>query len=200
MRERGLNFVHLHVFGPDADMHDRITGTPGSFYGVTQAIRNLLDLGVEVLAEVPMTRENYRVLPGVVDTLAHAGCQRVHITHARPVFAEGRFFIESVVRLNTARAFLNQALARAVDAGMDVTTEGIPLCTLDPRFHGFARQDTRPGVRIVDDFTGTRRLDQVKKESRFLPSICGSCALREVCPGPWAIYQYLAGDEELIPY
>lgn len=197
--QRGVTRFHVHIFGATANVHDSITGTTGSFDAVLSGIKNAFDLGVELLVEIQVVRDNYLFLKDIVELLHAIGVYRLHISHARPVFAKGRFFLEPVVRLNTAAIAIRNAIDLTMDYGMDISTEGIPLCVLDPGHYAVAEIRGLDRARIVDDFNGIRYLDQVKKESTFLPPICDGCSLKARCPGPWALYYYLSGDEELIP-
>ena len=110
--QRGASLFHVHIFGPSVRVHDAMTGTPGSFDTLQRGIRDALDLGVELLAEIQVVRDNYLFLQKIVDFLHGLGVNRVHLSHARPVFADGRFFLETIARLNTAASFIRSALER----------------------------------------------------------------------------------------
>jgi len=58
----GLADAVVALFGPDAETHDALTRTPGSFALTTQGARRLLDGGVQVSFEAPLVAANVRRL------------------------------------------------------------------------------------------------------------------------------------------
>src|SRR5689334_10451648 len=70
--EAGVNEFFVSVTASDADSHDAITGTPGSFARTLHGLENLEAFpGVAAITNTVVTRRSYQHLPGLVDLLGH---------------------------------------------------------------------------------------------------------------------------------
>lgn len=58
LRARPPWLVETSLYGPDAAVHDRITGRPGSFARTTAAVRSLVGLGFRVVVKTTWTKAN----------------------------------------------------------------------------------------------------------------------------------------------
>lgn len=70
----GVNDVLFSIHGPDADIHDRLTATPGSFDRVMQAVENIRSLSrrypVRYRSNSTINGVNYRQVPQMAELLS----------------------------------------------------------------------------------------------------------------------------------
>jgi MoaA/NifB/PqqE/SkfB family radical SAM enzyme len=70
--EAGIDEYFVSVAGCDAQTHDAITGVPGSFDKTLQGLANLESFpDVVSLTNTVVTERSYRLLPAIVERLAH---------------------------------------------------------------------------------------------------------------------------------
>lgn len=171
----------IAIYGHNAETHDAITRTPGSFGQTVSGVKNLIELGIPVELRVIISKLNYRHLEEMAEYVAGtlSGVYRL-------VFINMKF---------TGNAFKNRKslfvryreivphAQRAADiitgrTGIDVKLFHFPLCTIESKYWEYAKGVTKQ-----------------KSELMFVDE-CEKCKVREDCPMIWKGYWALAGDGE----
>lgn len=197
----GVDFFEVSLFGASAATHDAISAEAGAFEQTVGGLRLLAErphLGH--LVTVGVVAANVHELEQCATLVAELGLRRIQFNFTRPVRVEGRWRSELLAHLDEAGPQIRAGLARARSLGLSASTEGVPLCQLDPL--------DRPAAETARDFVDVRVVDLHRRHERFADHHrqvrphapqCGDCALAARCPTTWAAYQELFGQHELRP-
>jgi MoaA/NifB/PqqE/SkfB family radical SAM enzyme len=186
-REQGI-CVMTAVHSMFPEVHDQITGVPGSFPGVIQAIHNLLTLGVEVTVKCILSKLNYKQLPQYVRWLSEEFHGEVSLC------ISGMDYIgmspaekeEYMLDYRDAVPYLEELFqGYGSDPHMvkKIVLIELPLCMTDEKnWHYF--QNTRIGEQLYQDAYmnyPTRRCHDFTTDY----GECQTCREKSNCPGVW---------------
>jgi len=123
----GIDHVVLGLHGPDADIHDRVTGIPGSFMSTLKALQLLRRRdNVSFELNTVVTTENLRALPAMARLAAYYGATGIHLQYPTPdSLAMERGMVP---HWRQARRWLKRAVSEAQPGFVSV--QGVPLCIL----------------------------------------------------------------------
>ncbi len=197
LRDAGLTHAQVSLHGPDAEVSDRLTAAPGTHDRTLDGITNLLDVGVRVLLNHLIFRDNASLLSEYLDMVerlwGHHKSNLILQFHS-PLneFARVEHARQHIARYSEYAPQLCQTIERARELGyfaqdlQDPT--GIPaLCVvgLDQSALGqIASQRIKP------------RFHRWESEWVARVEACNDCDVAEFCMGIPKAYLALHGDEE----
>jgi MoaA/NifB/PqqE/SkfB family radical SAM enzyme len=197
LREAGLTSAQISLHGPDGAISDKLTAAPGTHRRTLVGVDNLLRVGVRVLLNHLVFKDNCHLLGAFVDMAeARWGRWRDQVTiqfHSpRNEFQDRAEGLRHIARYSDYAASLRDAIDRARSLGFAVhdlqDPTGIPsLCVLgaDERYLGpILAQAERP------------RLHAWETEWMTRVEACKRCDAREACMGVPRHYLALHGDAE----
>lgn len=166
--EAGVDEFFVSIAGADAVTHDDITLVPGSFAKSIRGLENIDRFpGASSITNTVVTEKSYRLLPAVVDALAHIrSLTQIEFWFYFPMAETD----EKNLAANHLEAlpYLREAIARARAQGRQVEVKNFPECLLG--------EDTdlllndQPQLYIDSDFW-----------IEFEKNGFHQCAYREVC-------------------
>lgn len=191
------------LHGPQAEVHERLTGRKGSFDQVTRAIRLAQEINpdFEVHVNIVVTRDNVDVVGETVFLAGELGAALVVVSNVSP---EGRGldnYRELAVELEQLAELLPTLPARAPAAVLRFF--GTPMCILgesamlsndlfwDPRVT--VEWSSEPGKVVYGDvysWTPARKRIHVTE--------CMACLQRNVCMGVFEDYAELHSTQVLV--
>ena len=179
LRRRGVERVEVTLLAATDARHDQLTGRPGSLRAVAAGIKAAARAGLAVTVAIPLLRGNLVALRRIVKLAARLtdGRGDVVLRAARPIELPERLLFESLPTVSVAARYASRAAATALELGLAVRLEGLPLCHLPPAQHGL--------VRAIEGPTVT-------------PRPCRGCTLDPGCSKTWATYLELVGTGELV--
>ncbi|MEW6074769.1 MAG: radical SAM protein [Candidatus Omnitrophota bacterium] len=205
----GVDKVQLSIYGYNDDSHDFITGTPGSFKILVNAIRNLQKFPrIEIMLHSLLLKQNYLYITKIYDFIAsHFRLFPINFCMVRPRNNDQRDYFEFAPKFSEIAKMLNR------NKIMSHAKIRIPYCVL-PRFYlknilsGYTAGELRlPGNfyehnpfvkismnRIIFCNEGTYTEDAIS----FLPE-CSECKLNNFCMGIPDLYLKLYGNGEFKP-
>lgn len=129
--DAGLDDVLVSIHGDNAQVHDQVTETKGSFDKTIQTVKNFLQLPVKVRANCVISGYNYK---GAVETLAlyHSlGLQTANFILFNPIVeADWKSAPELNVAYSDAAPYIKQAIDLYKDKIKKITIRYIPLCLM----------------------------------------------------------------------
>lgn len=176
----------VHSMVPE--IHERITGVPGSFENVIQAIHNLLELNVQVTVKCILSKLNYKQLPQYVSWLSEefncsvalciSGMDYIGMSFQERAeymldYKDAVSYIEDMVHYYETEKSQLKTL---------VLIE-LPLCMLDEKYWKYFR-NTRTGKQLYQDaYMGhpARRFHDFTTNYEE----CQACRVKGSCPGIW---------------
>jgi molybdenum cofactor biosynthesis enzyme MoaA len=200
LREAGLTSAQISLHGPDSAISDRLTAAPGTHQRTLRGIDNLLRVGVRVLLNHLVFKDNCHLL---VDFVAMAearwGAYKdrliVQFHSPRNEFQSREESLLHIARYSEYVDALREAINRAKDIGFQVHDLGDPtgipsLCVLgaDERYLGpILAQSERPRLHAWESGWLTR------------VDACKNCDVKDACMGVPRHYVKLHGDSEFSP-
>jgi len=151
--DAGLNEATVSMHGHTAQIHDKLTGTPGAFVTGIKGMQNLIATGkVVVNIDVVLNKQNYKVLPEILDFYYNMGIREFDLLHIIPF---GRGFDEHrhslFFDLNDAVPYFRRAFEMANRPGVYLWTNRLPVMYLE----GFERLIQDPH-KLLSEFDGGR--------------------------------------------
>jgi pyruvate-formate lyase-activating enzyme/SAM-dependent methyltransferase len=193
-----LRYVYMSLHGGTAKIHNALVRAD-AFEQTYAAVANLAGRGLDFTVNTVVTRQNLEHLRGVVDALAPWPDVVVKFSMVQPKGGGEKLFEHLIPRVSDVAARVKDAIEYGLERSQGKQAfahDGIPFCLLpgherrydDLKSHRFATmiEVGEPDFFPVDD------LAKVQPEVT-----CGRCALRGPCPGLYAGYREVHGDEEL---
>ncbi len=144
--EAGVDEYFVSVAGPDAQTHDAITTVPGSFNKTLRGLENLDRRdGVVTLTNSVVTNRSFRLLPQLVERLAHLrNLVQMEFWVYWPMSETDDK--DLIAPHSAVTPYLRQAVARARALGRGVEVKNFPQCLLGE--DGAALMNTQPQLFI----------------------------------------------------
>jgi molybdenum cofactor biosynthesis enzyme MoaA len=199
LRAAGVDALEVMLLGADAPVHDALAEAPGAFRDTVAGLQHAVRAGFDVLVTLPVLRRNAVHLARMVALVAKLGVRRVQFQFPRPVETPDGAPTEALIRLGPASAVTARAARHAQKLGLSVSTEGFPLCRLEPWLHGTPDATEDFGRHRVDDMGMVHDgFAEVRGALRPEAPACAGCALAGHCPRTWGLYLEMFGSGELV--
>ncbi|HEY3352384.1 MAG TPA: radical SAM protein, partial [Polyangia bacterium] len=189
----GATHFMVSLHGPDAERHEALTRTPGSFGQTVAGIRNLVALGAGVCTNTVVCRRNLAVLDRVVDLVADLGVRYATLSQIQIIGDAARHAERLVVPLAQALPRLLAAALHGEGRGLRMGLGGVPYC-LVPGHERFLGVDDLASMYNADP------RDNITAKAPYVrPQVCFGCAYYAVCTGLAEEYLARYGSDELKP-
>lgn len=197
--EAGVSEVSPAVHGSCAAIHDALTRARGAFAQVTRGIGNARALGLPVITNSVVVRDNVRDLPRLARLLVSLDVQQIQFAYVHPAGTAGDWFEQVVPRLSDAAPFVHRALDLVRAAGVRAFAEAIPFCFMrgyeDHVVEGWIPETwVEDAPLVIEDYTAYRL-----REGKAHGPPCEACTFAGVCEGPWHEYPREYGWDEFVP-
>jgi len=195
----GCNAVSIALHAQNAELHDKITMTPGSFKQTVQGIKNLLVYRDKLYIEITILfhKLNYKHLPAIAKFISKE-FEGIHNVVLLPVDLAGTSEINKkklFVRITALKPYLHRGLAVLEKNNMQFSLHHMPFCVIDKQYwKNIAERNVEGGLITC--------LPPPKSASGCFCTIfesCDKCILKERCPGTWRSYTFRAGVDEFKP-
>jgi uncharacterized protein len=130
----GIDQIRTSIYGHLAKLHDYHTSTPGSFFETMKGIENLLNLGAELFVNTVITSENINYLPEIINLLNEKGVRNIKFGS----LTNSGHVLELVPNPDDVRFYLNVALQKAKEYGLNMAVEKSPICLSPDHYKIFA--------------------------------------------------------------
>ena len=194
----GVNRFNPSVHGHNASLHDKLTGTRGSFDQCIRGIQNLVALKQIVLTQTVIVRDNVGHLPEIAQMLVRLGVSQVQFAFVHAIGTAAATWDDTVPRYREVAPQVAKAVAIVRAANRHALTEAIPFCFLQG-IETAACELRTPSTLVYDgqitigDY-GKYRLEEGKARGE----VCKSCSWNGRCEGPWREYPEHYGWEEFV--
>ncbi|MEA1831387.1 radical SAM protein [Methylobacterium durans] len=148
--EAGVDEFFVSIAGSDAESHDGLTLVPGSFERALRGLETLDAMeGIATLTNTVVTARSYRLLPGIVERLAHL--KRLTQMEFWVYFPMAERDEKDLVASHAVLLpYLREAVLRARALGRAVEIKNFPECLLGDL--GDALVNGQPELHIDPDF------------------------------------------------
>ncbi|MBL7081491.1 MAG: radical SAM protein [Candidatus Omnitrophica bacterium] len=187
------------LHGPTAEIHDSLTRRPGSWRQTVLGIHNVKKLGIRTLANVVITKPNYKSLPELASLFVKLKIDQFQFAFVHILGNARQYYTEVVPRVSAVAPYVKKGLDIGIKAGLRVMVEAIPFCLMKD-YEKYLSEFFIPPTQVkevgwqIDKFEETRKTQGKKK---FLT--CVNCKWYSLCEGPWKEYPELFGEKEFKP-
>lgn len=187
------------------EVHDEITGVPGSLLDSLKGLDHLVRMGVPVTIKHILSKVSLRTLPETVRYLEQHFSPRVGFQFStmdysgRAAKNAGKLFV-SMEEIQPVLEQTLDYLERHMSVERRIRILEAPLCMLDPYYWKYytVSQGTIYGY-IAPNADEKGVCFHVESECGPYFPVCKDCVVREVCPGTWRTAFEVCGDGLLRP-
>ena len=106
LKPLGVGRLYVDLFAAEPEVHDELTGTPGSFAAALRGISAARDAGIQVTILGILSRKNHLHLQRYIDLAAECDCDQVGILRLYPLGRAKRNWPELALSLDEMSAAL----------------------------------------------------------------------------------------------
>ena len=188
--EARSEYFYISLHASKSEIHDRITGSPGSFHQTVTGINNLSSLSgsIEIVLNCVVTRENADDLLGVVAFVRDLGGPRLKFSvpewKGSVKTSRDRF----ILPLSEAAERIGEAMVTARRSGVRVSYDGLPYCFLPVELREANENlETNRIFFMAEAFE--ERFHPTDESLRFKNLDCHNCSFDSVCRGTYCGYE-----------
>jgi len=197
----GVNIFNPAVHGYNANTHDSLTRTKGSFDQTIKAIKNLRSLSKDlcILTNTVVVKQNYLYLEEIANLLIDLKVNQFQFAFVHPIGNALENFEKVVPRIKDLIPYVHKGLKAGISAGVPCFAEALPYCHMQG-FEDCISDRFEPVTEIQDHDIFILTYKEVRQRDDKLKSKkCKKCKYNEQCEGTWKEYIEFYGDEELKP-
>ena len=203
-RNEGLDRAIVSLHSQDVATSCLISGIKeGAHHETVAGIRNLCHVGVDVMINCVITKQNAAELESFVDYCVEAFGAGIEIKFAFPsTSGKGGQWDGIQLQYRQVEEELRRARARGRTLGIKIHAESVPPCVLgDPAAKNLSRSGFGE-THYLEDINGRDIYSIRHIEASFTgyPAPCRSCSVLKTCPGISVAYLEHYGWEEFQPF
>jgi MoaA/NifB/PqqE/SkfB family radical SAM enzyme len=198
--DAGVTEVNFAIKGSTAQIHDRLTQTPGCFDLMVRAVESCKTRGLPIDGDILVYRSNVDDIPEMVRVHTAHGVERYNLWLFSVTDQGGEDLAELVPRIRDVIPAVRRAVELGLGAREDfITSLHTPPCTVPTDLSSVLFHASDLDLLVADAGGHSFRLETSPIEGgRFFPR-CERCAMRPRCGGAREDYVKIFGDEEFQP-
>ncbi|MCK5233671.1 MAG: radical SAM protein [Candidatus Aenigmarchaeota archaeon] len=189
--------VLIPIHADTAELHDRISQSPGSFEETLQGIENLYDCDVQVGLKTVINKINYKRMPHLIEMVIRRfpNCPGITING---LDVQGKALKnDKIICINIRETipYIEAAIDVAKKNGLYITLYSIPPCMVKEKYRKYIGRKHKSNI-----FTKTPTTDMLKVTLMYgTVDKCKGCVYYKTCTGTWYSYFDYYGTDELKP-
>ncbi|MCG2718329.1 MAG: radical SAM protein [Nanoarchaeota archaeon] len=188
------------IHGCCAEQHDSLTRAPGSFDQTVKGIQNAKSIGLMVITNTVVVKQNYKDLSKIARLLIQLEVDQAQFAFVHPMGNAWKNFDEVVPSISEAAPYICKGIRIGAESGLKMMAEAMPYCLMQG-YEEFIAEKVIPDTAIrggkhqnTDNFT-----EQRKSHGKVKFLQCRECKWESVCEGPWREYPEKRGNSEFKP-
>jgi MoaA/NifB/PqqE/SkfB family radical SAM enzyme len=193
MAGAGVNSIIFSVHGHNAELHDYLTRTKGSFEQLMKGVKNAKDNRLKIESNTAIVKQNYKHLKEIADMLVRFGFSSSELIFVHPKGNAYKEYDRIVPRLVEIEKSLQKAIEVGIKDNKLILSRYVPFCFLG-KYVNYCSEIYEPmeveqaGENFYDlDARKTRKEVTMKKSL-----VCKECRYDLICMG---IHKEHTGDE-----
>ena len=205
MIKAGLTDIIFSIHGHNAEIHDNLTKSLGSFKQLLAGLNNFKKLGFDKIgSNTTIVKQNYKYLPQIGKFIFDQGIRNSEFIFVDPSYgAAYDNFQELVPKISKIAPYVRKCL----DIGKKNKIPHwhiryVPLCYFQDHLNQISELqevNTFKTEHLAPDFENFNVEESRKEIGRERTKKCKGCKLFNKCEGIWKEYIRHYGDEELKP-
>lgn len=196
--EAGVDEFAISIHGHNAELHDSLTSSKGSFEQSISGIKHLIYLDKLVITNTVITKLNFRFLPQIAKFLIDLGIPQYQFAFPH-ILGNAYANLDLIVpRKKEVAPYVKRGLATGIKRKRNARVEAIPYCFLK----GYERCLSEiyiPNTKVFDIHLTENFNLWRKEEGKQKGPLCKECKYFQCCEGPWREYPEIFGWGEFIP-
>lgn len=190
----GAELFHLSIHTHEAEAYDRLVRRPGSHALMAAGLSNLVEAGLDPVADVILKSDTYARLPDAFRWLHGLGVRRADLWFVS--LTDGnRDNVDSMPLMTDVVPFMSQAFELADELSIEARSLHVPRCLLG--VHADRAFDPALERVMVVTPEATFELSESKLTPQVHVPACEGCPDRERCRGVRPDYLERYGDAEI---
>lgn len=222
LREAGLQSAQVSIEGPIPEVHDELTGVPGSFQKTIEGVKNLIRARIYVHTNTTLNRKNVNYLNEFIELFRSLGLKRFSMNLIIP---EGNALShqELYLKYSEVGENINFLKEKAREHGIEfMWYSPLPMCIYNTVMYGLGSKkcaachgllsvdpygnilpcSSYPGAvgnLLEENFEEIWFSEKCKffREMHYVPEECKECDLKEKCGAACPLYWRAVGSSEL---
>ena len=200
----GLTDLIFSIHGHNAELHDFLTQSKGSFKQMLKGIKNVRSLGLKRIGtNTIIVKFNYKELEKIGKLILKLGFKNSEFIFVDPTYgAAYDNFIKFVPKISLAAPYIKKCLDLARNKNFHWVIRYVPLCYFADYLDQISELQetiTFHTKHFAPDFFNLDVEDSRKKIARTKTKKCANCRLYKQCEGIWKEYIKHYGDKEIKP-
>lgn len=203
--QAGLTDLIFSIHGHNADLHDSLTQSDGSFEQIIQGIKNVQALGLKRLGtNTTIVKQNYLHLKKIGQLIIKLGFNNSEFIFVDPTYgAANNDFFQFVPKISKIAPHVRQCLEMGRKNKISHwTVRYVPFCHFtgyEDQISEFQESKNFHTEHLAPDFTNLDVENSRKQLARVKTDRCIGCKDYNICEGIWKDYIKYYGDQELTP-
>jgi MoaA/NifB/PqqE/SkfB family radical SAM enzyme len=203
----GLNHVIFSIHGHNAELHDYLTQSPGSFKQATAGIKNVKEIkpNIYVCTNTVIIRPNYKYLPQIAENNIKLGADGCEFIFIHPRGNAYKNFDTIVPTLKEVSDYISKTINVGKEHNIrHFVMRYIPLCYMAGVGYESYLSEYESRDRLKEEHVGPEFRDlEVEKNRREYARVkgrqCKACKYDKICEGIFKEYAEKRGFDELVP-
>lgn len=196
------------IHSADCEIHDRLTGSEGSFNETLTGLNNLVTAGIPLCIKNIINGMNYEKLDEFADFIIDTFPPKVEVQFCVMDYSgrAAKNLELLAVDFRTIEAHLEKALdifeTKECERMRKISIIESPLCMIDPYYWKyFERTCNTLGLYVAPNSeTENNASYDVENLCNTSYSECTKCRAKEICPGVWNSSYQVLGNHSLRPF
>lgn len=205
--ECGLNHVIFSIHGHNAELHDKLTQSPGSFEQATVGMKNVKEANPKtyICTNTVIIKPNYKYLPEIAENNVKMGADGCEFIFIHPRGNAYKNFEDVVPTLKEISSFIPKTIQVGRKHNVKhFVMRYVPVCYMLGVGYDSYLSEYESRSRLKEEHVGPEYKDfDVEKNRRMYGRVkgkqCEACKYFNVCEGVFKEYAEKRGFDELIP-
>jgi len=193
LRDAGLTSCLVSIHGPGPAIHDWLTRSTGAFEQTCEGLHNLHRSGMRFFTNTVMCKQNYHLLGEMVSFLAQTfpSIAKIKLCYPRLQGGAADNLSQIIAPMWEVAPFVQAAIDKGIELGVDVETEFMPICLLGTRYD---RVDNFYATRVNLSDLHWSDADYVRPPGDIFYEVCDTCDVRNHCLGIDTLHHEAFGE------
>ncbi len=197
--------LSINVNDSDQTVFDSMTRVKGSFAETVKGIKNIRQMGFDILGKIMLTKKNFMHLKRTVMFMHGLGIRDIMIVFLTPYGSAGKDFSSVVPSYTDVGPYLEKVLEWASGKdGITVGLEGFPSCTINTVYQQLVSESNFSEKTLDGIYPGDEDEPYNCKQQRVLDQKmkfpdCRRCRYFGKCEGVYKKYVEEMGHAEFMP-